>query len=97
MKIEFRGSFFYIYSNPEFVNEISAEEWIGLWKNIDETKRTEIIHTESVAGVDVYSDLLEIHIYLRGRKTPRQFKMANETGFQQVLQTLQSALHFDLT
>jgi hypothetical protein len=97
MKIEFRGSFFYIYSNPECVNEISAEEWIGLWKNCDETKRTEIIHTESIAGVDVYSDQFEIHIYLRGRKTPRQFKMATQTGFQQVLQTLQSGLNFDLT
>lgn len=95
MKVVFRGKYFYIYSGAEFAFEIPAEEWIGIWRNIDETKRTEIINTEYVAGVDLLPDLFEVQLYLRGRKTPRQFKMADEQGYQQVVQILQSGLSFD--
>jgi hypothetical protein len=96
MKVAFRGQYLYVYSGPEFATEIPAEEWIGIWRNIDETKRTEIINAEYVGGVDLLPDLFEVHLYLRGRKTPRQFKMVDEQAYQQVVQILQSGLSFDV-
>ena len=95
MKVEFRGKYFYVYSGPQVASEIPAEEWVGYWKNIDETKRTEIIHAEAVTGLDLYPELLEVHMYMEGRKVPRMFKLATETAYQQVLQTFQSGLSFE--
>jgi hypothetical protein len=95
MKVQFRGKFFYFTSGPEFANEIQAEEWVGFWRNIDETKRTEMINTACVVSVDVFPDLYEVHLYMDGRKIPRQYKMATVEGYNQVIQTLQSGLSFD--
>ncbi len=94
MKVEFRGKFFYFTSGPEFANEIATEEWIGVWRNIDESRRTEMINVACVVMVDVFPDLYEVHLYMDGRKTPRQFKMATVEGYNQVLQVLQSGMNF---
>lgn len=95
MKVAFRGKFLYVQSGREFAAEIPAEEWVGYWKNIDETKRTELISVEGVSALDLYAELLEVHIYMEGRKVPRMFKMATQTDYDKVVQTLQSGLSFD--
>ncbi len=94
MKVEFRGKFFYFTSGPEVANEISAEEWVGYWKNIDDTKRTEMVNADCVVIVDAFPELFEVHLYMQGRKTPRMYKMATVEGYNQVLQVLQSGMNF---
>ncbi len=94
MRVLFRGKFFYFHSGPEFVTEIQAEEWVGFWKQIDLTKRTEMINTQAVTALEIYPELFEVHLHMEGRKVPRMFKMANETGYLQVVEILQSGLTF---
>lgn len=96
MKIEYKGQFFYVRTGPEYASELPAEEFVGMWCNIDDTKRIDIFYTSQVIGVSLYPDLLEAHLYVRGRKTPKQYKFADVSTYEKYISVLQSGLSFDL-
>ncbi len=97
MKLEYKGQFFYIRSGPEYTTELPAEEWIGLWRNIDETRRIEIMYTTQVTEVNLFPDLWEVHLFVRGRKTAKQYKFPDVATYDRFVAVLQSGLSFDLS
>ena len=97
MKLEYKGQFFYIRSGPDYATELPAEEWIGVWRNIDETRRIEIMYTTQVTEVNLFPDLWEVHLYVRGRKTAKQYKFPDSATYDRFVQVLQSGLSFDLS
>jgi hypothetical protein len=97
MKLDYKGQFFYIRSGPEYQEELPAEEWIGVWRNIDETRRIEIMYTNQVTEIDLFPDLFEVHIYIRGRKIGKQYKFPHAEAYERFIAVLQSGLAFDLS
>ena len=97
MKLEYKGQFLYIRSGPEYANELYAEEFAGIWRNMDETKRIEITYIAQITEVCLFPDLWEVHIYVRGRKTPKQYKFPDEATFDRFVAVVQSGLSFDLS
>jgi hypothetical protein len=97
MKLDYKGQFFYIRSGPEYATELPAEEWIGIWRNIDETRRIEIMYTTQVTEVNLFPDFWEAHLYVRGRKTAKQYKFPDAATYDRFVSVLQSGLAFDLT
>jgi hypothetical protein len=97
MKFEYKGQFFYIRSGPEYQQDLPAEEWIGIWRNIDETSRIEIVYSSQITEINLFPDLWELHLYIRGRKTAKQYKFPDAATYQHCIEVLQSALSFDLT
>ncbi len=97
MKLEYKGQFFYIRSGPEYATEFPAEEWIGVWRNIDELRRIEIMYTTQVTEVNLFPDFWEVHLYVRGRKTAKQYKFPDVATYDRFVQVLQSGLAFDLS
>lgn len=96
MKIQYKGQYFYVLSGPEYATEMPAEEWVGVWRNIDETRRIEITQTAQITEVVMFPDLWEVHLYIRGRKTPKQYKFPDADTYSRFIQFLQSGLNFDL-
>jgi hypothetical protein len=97
MKIECKGQFFYIRSGPEYANDLPAEEWFGVWQNNDETRRIEIVYTNHFTEINLFPDLWEVHLYIRGRKIPKRFKFPDSATYDRFVAVLQSALSFDLS
>lgn len=97
MKLDYKGQFLYIRSGPEYSNEMPAEEWIGVWRNIDETRRIEITYVAQITEVCFFPDLWEAHLYIRGRKTPKQYKFPDQATYETFISVLQSGLSFDLS
>jgi hypothetical protein len=97
MKFEYKGQFFYIRSGPEYQQDLPGEEWIGIWRNIDETRRIEIVYSSQITEINLFPDLWEVHLYIRGRKTAKQYKFPDDATYQKCIEVLQSALSFDLT
>lgn len=97
MKFEYKGQFFYIRSGPELQEELPAEEWIGVWHNIDETRRIEIVYASQITEINLFPDLLEVHLFIRGRKTAKQYKFPDSITYEKSIGILQSGLSFELT
>lgn len=96
MKIDYKGQFFYTRTGPEYANELAAEEWVGVWRNIDDTRRTEITYTSQVTEVCLFPDLWEVHVYTSGRKTAKQLKFPDADTYTKFISVLQLGLNFDL-
>lgn len=97
MKIDSKADFFYIRSGAEYASDIPAEEFNGDWRDVDQTRRIEIIAKNSIAGVTIFNDLYEVHLSMRGRKSLRMFKFTDNATYQKMVNVLQSVLDFDLT
>lgn len=98
MRVFARGQYFYVYTRPELRNELYVEEKKYLnWIDSDLETKVQIFPISSIIGLELFPDLFEVHVHLKGYKVPKEYKLLSAQDFHRFVQILQSGLHFELT